>query len=266
MVDLRAISFGAGWQSTVLALMLSEDDPRLAALGYTRPDCAIFADTGGEPGYIYDHLDWIEGQLSFPVHRVMRANLKDNLMARRDLRGRQFVEIPVFTWNKRGEAGMAPRYCSVEYKVKPIRHKMRELVGRRGTAESWLGITIDEAHRMKDTKLKWLTNRYPLVDLGMTRRDCHDWFRERYPGRTISKSACTFCPFRSAGEWREMERRSPSSMEEAVAVDLQVREARKVGTSFLHRSRRPLGDVMAEANQQAELDLFGQECDGVCDV
>jgi hypothetical protein len=41
----RALSLGAGVQSSVLALLLSQSDPRLVNLGYPKPDVTIFADT-----------------------------------------------------------------------------------------------------------------------------------------------------------------------------------------------------------------------------
>ena len=47
---LRALSLGAGVQSTTLALMASHGE-----IG-PMPDCAIFADTGWEPQAVYDHL------------------------------------------------------------------------------------------------------------------------------------------------------------------------------------------------------------------
>ena len=55
-VVYRALSLGAGVQSSVLALLLSQSDPRLMELGYPKPDAAIFADTGWEPEYVYVHL------------------------------------------------------------------------------------------------------------------------------------------------------------------------------------------------------------------
>ena len=58
-VVYRALSLGAGVQSSVLALLLSRSDPRLAENGYPKPDIAVFADTGWEPDYVYRHLDWL---------------------------------------------------------------------------------------------------------------------------------------------------------------------------------------------------------------
>lgn len=50
---LRALSLGAGVQSTTLALMAAHGE-----IG-PMPDCAIFADTGWEPQAVYDHLAWL---------------------------------------------------------------------------------------------------------------------------------------------------------------------------------------------------------------
>ena len=60
--------------------------------------------------------------------------------------------------------------------------KIRELLGLRPrqrvpagtTVEMWLGISTDEAIRMKDSRDRWITNRYPLIEVGMSRRDCAD--------------------------------------------------------------------------------------------
>ena len=75
----RALSLGAGVQSSVLALLLSQSDSRLLELGYPKPDVAVFADTGWEPDYVYDHLEWLEGQLDYPLVRVSSGNIRTNL-------------------------------------------------------------------------------------------------------------------------------------------------------------------------------------------
>ena len=41
--------------------------------------------------------------------------------------------------------------------------------------ELWLGISTDEAIRMKPSRDRWIQNRYPLIEAGMSRRDCMDW-------------------------------------------------------------------------------------------
>ena len=86
---LQILSLGAGVQSTCMALM--------AARGELPPvDAAIFADTGAEPQRVYDHLDWLEGELPFPVHRVMwKDGLLENL--KESIAGRRFAGAPFIT-------------------------------------------------------------------------------------------------------------------------------------------------------------------------
>ena len=58
---LTVINLGRGLQSSVLAVMASED-----ALDRV-PDCAIFADTHWELPSVYTHLEWLARQFRFPV-------------------------------------------------------------------------------------------------------------------------------------------------------------------------------------------------------
>ena len=53
MKKLKVLSLGAGVQSTTLALMINQGELPMV-------DCAVFADTKGEPKYVYDHLNWLK--------------------------------------------------------------------------------------------------------------------------------------------------------------------------------------------------------------
>ena len=72
--DLRVLSLGAGVQSSALALMIEKGEIPMV-------DCAIFADTGAEPEKVYEWLEYIKSQVSYPVHVVQWRNLKDDLYA-----------------------------------------------------------------------------------------------------------------------------------------------------------------------------------------
>ena len=61
---LTVLSLGGGVQSSVMALMAGE-----GAFDHT-PDCAIFADTRWEPPSVYEHIEWLAGQLRFPLYVV----------------------------------------------------------------------------------------------------------------------------------------------------------------------------------------------------
>ena len=60
--NLRILSLWAGVQSTTLALMIEKGEVPMV-------DCAIFADVGAEPQLVYDHLEYLKTQLSYPVYK-----------------------------------------------------------------------------------------------------------------------------------------------------------------------------------------------------
>ena len=74
--SLTVISLGGGVQSSVMALMAGDG-------AFDRvPDCAVFADTKWEPPSIYTHLEWLEGQLRFPLYVVDNGrNLREDVKA-----------------------------------------------------------------------------------------------------------------------------------------------------------------------------------------
>jgi hypothetical protein len=84
-----------------------------------------------------------------------------------------------------------------------------------------MGISRDEVSRMKTNPLKYINNVYPLVEMEMRRSDCLTWMEEhRYP--KPPRSACTFCPFHSTAEWREI-KKNKKEWDEVVAMDKAIR-------------------------------------------
>ena len=282
-VVYRALSLGAGVQSSVLALLLSRSDPRLVEWDYPKPDAAVFADTGWEPEYVYRHLNWLEDELDYPLIRVSDGSLKTNLKQGRTVSGHRFVDVPLFTRDENGKKGMLRRQCTTHYKIKPIYREIRKRAGgKRGRrfpkdthAEMWLGISLDEAARMKPSREAWVEHRWPLVDIGMTREDCIEWFASEYPGRHLPRSACVICPYRSDQHWLELKESEPASYEEAVKFDRWLRSSTKTpvrklldGRPYLHSARRPLASVVAEIETEGVNgdNHFNNECDGHCGV
>ena len=147
----------------------------------------------------------------------------------------------------------------------------RQRVPAGTTVELWLGISTDEAVRMKDSRDKWMTNRYPLIEAGMSRSDCADWWDARYPDRPLERSACVACPFQSRQRWIETKRRWPELFAEAVEIDANMRGGLAyVKEPYLHARRLPLAQAVAldEAGLSADRqrDGFGNECEGHCGV
>lgn len=267
---LRVLSLGAGVQSTTLALMAARGE-------IEKPDCAIFADTGAEPVSVYRHLDWLEAQLPFPVHRVSAGNLVEQI--RRAMSGagaRMDGRPPFFTTG----GGQLRRQCTGDFKLGPIHKKVRDLIGlaprQRGpkapVVEQWIGISLDEVIRMKPSQHRWIQNRWPLIERRMSRQDCIRWSELRQLPKP-PKSACTFCPLRSAAGWRALRASDPDAFAEAVEIDRIIRQGipgpkRPPGDGwFVHPSRVPLDEVdFSTPAERGQADLFLDECEGMCGV
>lgn len=265
---IHVISLGAGVQSSTMALMAAKGEIT------PMPDCAIFADTGAEPRGVYEWLDWLEAQLPFPVHRVMH---KDGLLKNIEgaIVGGRFAGAPFYTEGEHGEReGMLRRQCTREFKLQPIMQKARELLGLKFRQRApnvpvmtqWIGISTDEAQRMKPSMERWITKRHPLIDMNMSREDCLRWMeRNGYP--RPAKSACTFCPYHGDALWRDMKANDPESFAQAVRVDEMIRGG-VTGTKkrlYLHRSLTPIAEVdFRTAEDAGQWRLFGDECEGLC--
>ncbi|WP_210255203.1 hypothetical protein [Ancylobacter pratisalsi] len=260
---LRVISLGAGVQSTTLALMAAHGE-----IG-PMPDCAIFADTQDEPAEVYDHLQWLMSPnvLPFPVYVTTAGRLSDSLF-----RGDDSARVPCYV----GAGGLSKRQCTTNFKIKPIRRKIREVLAvgprgyvRAGTVESWIGISTDEAVRKRPSGVQFIINRHPLIEKWMSRRDCVLWLEANgYP--VPPKSACIYCGFQGNVGWRR--RRSCSEdWARVIALDEWLRlpdqVARFRGELFLHPSREPLASANIDAPEAPLFaGLFGHECDGACGV
>lgn len=272
------ISLGAGVQSSTMALMCAAGEIT------PMPDGAIFADTQAEPKKVYEWLDWLEKQLPFKVYRVTAGNLWHENMRQRVSKknGKTYYKyfVPTFTLNPDGSTGMLPRKCTTDFKLVPIYRTLRKLAEvKRGEKEvrvvSLIGISLDEAHRMKPAKHPWVENRYPLVDARITRTACLAWMRSHgYP--EPPKSACVFCPYHDGKMWLRLKNEEPEEFARAVQFekDLQsISEKQGIrGREFLHSSHVPLEQVdfrsLDEKNGQTFLEgfQFGNECEGMCGV
>lgn len=275
------LSLGAGVQSSTIALMAKHGEIT------PMPDAAIFADTQAEPASVYRWLDWLEGQLPFPVHRVSRGDLTEGSLTVRQFKddpSRHWVKslIPAFIANPDGSRGIMGRRCTFSYKVEQLEKASRRLGQiKRGqkeiTVTQWIGISWDEIQRIKPSRVAWSQHRWPLVELRMGRRDCLKWMKAHgYP--EPPRSACVYCPFHSDDEWRRLRDEEPKEFARCVKFekDLQAAKAQtdnQRGVPFLHPSLVPLDQVDFRTDiERGQLALwldeqsFGNECEGMCGV
>lgn len=269
------ISLGAGVQSSVMSLMAARGEIT------PMPKAAIFADTQAEPAAVMKWLDWLETQLPFPIIRVTKGNLQADslrvIKARKT--GRKYLKglIPAYVLNDNGTKGLLSRKCTADYKVEMIVRETRKLCDwkrgeKRLLVDMWIGISRDEIIRMKPSRNAFIENRWPLIDLNMTRQGCLEWMkRNGYP--EPPRSACTFCPFHSDEEWRRIKTQTPDEWNAVVEYEHNLIAAAKSqealrGIPYLHESCKPIETVDFDRNipSHHQVSMFGNECEGLCGV
>jgi len=268
---VRVLSFGAGVQSSTLL--------RMAVAGEIEPVThAVFADTGWEPQAVYQHMmamrTFAESN-GIKFHIVSAGNIRQDALDPT----KRFASMPLyFTGRSENDSdGIGRRQCTREYKLNPLQIKLRELAGlKKGERctehriTSVIGISWDEAQRMKDPLFPWIHNEYPLVDRRITRYDCLKYHEDRQLERP-PRSACIGCPYHSNEEWRHMKLNDPVSWEDACDFDEQIRVIPEVmsrmfqGRAYLHAQRIPLRVVdVTNEEDRGQLNMFGNECEGMC--
>ncbi|TMK41461.1 MAG: hypothetical protein E6G56_04400 [Actinobacteria bacterium] len=258
---LRVLSLGAGVQSTALLL--------LVLAGEVKASAALFADTGWEPRAVYDHLERLKGlcaEHGLPLYVVSNGNIRNT--REQD----SFYHAPYYLTNSDGSEGMSRRQCTHQLKIVPIRRKIRELMAERGIAptpgavECLMGISLDEWHRMKDADVRYIVNRWPLVERRWTRADCKQHLADQ--GWEAPRSACIGCPYHSNTEWRALRDGSPDEWQDAIRFEqeIQATGAALRGTPYLHAQRVPLPMVdLSTPEDRGQLTLDA-ECEAMCGV
>ena len=276
------VSFGGGVQSTALAILYLEG--RLP-----RPDLFMFSDTGDEPHFVYSHVEkWkaiIEAEgMEFMIVRHPEAPLSQHVLSRIES-DRKGISYPPLYVERQQEhrTGRMPlwRGCTKTFKSRMLDKMTKEWYGKK-ELRGWkgdpvitkvLGISYDEMQRMRTSQVNWYEFSYPLIDLKITRADCHAIIkRAGYP--EAPRSACTFCPFHNDEHWRWMRDNHPDVFEEAAVFDDKLRELwhDKGGYGGLksmptvHKSGRPLREAPIDDEQTDLFNPFDQECAGICGV
>jgi len=275
---MRILSLGAGIQSSTILLMSCKGE-------LPKPDCAIFADTQFEPSPVYANLQFLVDEAAkhgIPVHVRTKGNIeKDALVSRvrgHAEDGHRWASMPWAVDTGTPGGGKIKRQCTTEYKLQVIdRFCRREVLGlkprqrapKEPVIETWIGISRDEAHRMKPSRDAYRFNEYPLIGhpieygISMSRYQCLEWLQANYPEREFPRSACIGCPYRSDAEWREMRRFHPDDWKRAVEFDHEIRKSGGPrGDTYTHRKLKPLEEAIG-----GELpSLWGEECFGICGV
>jgi len=215
-----ALSYGAGVNSTALAILLIEG-------GWHEP--IVFCDTGAEYPETYSFL------------RVFTAWLADKSLELITIKGmpyqryRQGVSLIEACEHSNMIPHRYPRWCTAKYKVRPFQ---RWLKAQGGSTEYLVGIALDENHRAPHLVR-------PLVEWGVTRADCRRIIDEAELPMPI-RSRCWICPLQTIAEWRELYHTHPDLFDRAEEIE-------RASGRQLDSHGHTLGDFRARFESQPRL-------------
>jgi len=253
--DLNVLNLGWGVQSFTMSAMV--------AMGILKPvDIAIHANTTHEYTATVEFAKrwtpWLEAK---GVKVVTVCGVNTDIV-----KNKREIPIPAFTLSETGKGGQLRRQCTDHWKIRPIRKYIRRLLGngRNIKVEMWLGISLDEVERMRHSDVKWINNKYPLIDLNMSRSECI-YFLKKNGLEIPPKSSCVFCPYQNKERWRDLKHKYHSDYQRAIAADELIRDTRPPFPLFVHPSRRPLKELDLRIQIDfGQMDFFSEECQGVC--
>ena len=163
---MKILSFGAGMQSTALALMSCENAVQTPAPFPLVPvyDAVIYCDLGLEPPWVKTQLDFAKGACE---NAGIRFYVLDTPLYRDFLRNfgeRRTVSIPWWTLREDGHRSRMPRNCTIDYKVEAVSKFVRwELLEYkkfqrlrpqdRKAHEMHMGFSVEESRRCRETKI-----------------------------------------------------------------------------------------------------------------
>lgn len=251
---LNVISLGAGKQSSYMLFKALE-----GKFG-TKPDLAIFSDTGCEPQYVYEYFEWLKETVKpFPVITVSEGNLMEDTVEYLGGKRKRVASLPL---RLGGDGGLIMRQCTNDYKIKPLRKYLQKIRGNK-KVRLWIGISLDEMERMRQSNVKYIENYYPLIEKRITINEIVSWFDKtgmKIPG----KSACLICPFHSDNYWKRFKKEFPKEFEKACKFDDAIRTYPNLNEkTYLSKHKKPLREINFEYQPSLFPELI-EECEGLC--
>lgn len=255
---MKILSCGAGMQSIALALMSCEN--KKYGIKYQQVpvyDAVIFCDLGHEPPWVYKQVEFIKKaceDVQIPFY-ILDTHLYQDYMD--NFGKKRVVSIPFWSIDENGKKGRMRRNCTLDYKINIIAKFVRiNLIGyRKGQRikpedikahEMHLGFSFEESNRCKENPHKMFVNRFPLMDMKLTRADNYKYILEQW-GLDTKASACNICPFHTNYFFGYIKNNHKRDYQDILKFD-EVLEKEQPNTKirsklFISKSRKRIKDL-----------------------
>lgn len=167
-------------------------------------DCVMFCDTGIEFPTMYDHINKVEENTGLKITHIKPERNFEYLMLDYPVKCKDSSLTKIgFSW-----AGARQRWCTTRLKDVP-REKFLSPLRKKYDVVEYVGIAADEQFRLERKRNRNESHVHPLVDWGMTERDCLNFCYERgydWGGlyQHFKRVSCWCCPLQSLDELRKL--------------------------------------------------------------
>lgn len=205
------VAYGGGTNSTAMLCGFKERG--------IVPSLILFADTGGELPYTYDHVTVMSAKTmewwGVPIEMVRKTYQG----------GFEGLEGQSLRHHSLPSLAYGRRSCSVKYKNEPQTRRLRAWMDEHDIKEVVKAIGFDsgEPHRVKKINETLGKDRkaevwYPLVEWGWDRAKCAGAIL-RHGLPQPGKSSCFFCPAMKQWEILRLKREHPDYFERALKIE-----------------------------------------------
>ena len=262
----QVCNLGGGVASTAMFLMALHGDID------AKVDAAIWADTGWEPRSTHETIHKLTeyaNKFGVSVYTVKatlgNGDIRNAMLDPNSQNG----QMPMFTRNKQGKVMMLHRFCTNEFKVYPIRRLLRSefKASHDNPVCTWLGYTVEEVKRIKESDVKYQILRHPLAENRIYRYDCLEYLKN-VGFEFVQRSACVGCPYRKDDEFNILSDTEKQELEvfenKLNETGYQMRQGSDERLEVrLHRSMKPISEHPYKTDSTAsQLTLFDDVCDG----
>lgn len=261
MKEYHILSWGGGTQSTALMLKFLNGEVKDQSGNPIKLDYIFFADTNNEPEMVYNQVYKVKKYIQdtyqqeiiitkrneelLPDEEAIRLIQSGDLDRYRTSKYADLFQshvlffkgllksvdvMPFWTRDKRtGKVGKtSTKACTIEFKINQVMREFRKQEGiKRIDAfkyklHMYIGFSVDEFQRSKPSFFSHTENRFPLIEMNLTRDDCINYVEKEIGFRPIS-SVCNMCYANDIDRLYSVFQQDPEGWKKLLILDEAMR-------------------------------------------
>lgn len=259
--QLHVLSWGGGTQSTALMLMFLQGKIKDTNGNPIALDYIFFADTNNESEMTYSQIykvkDYVEKTYDFKIYitkknkqllpdeeaiQLIKSNeltnyvsspysdlFQSHILYFKGIINSAYV-MPFWLRDPiTGKVGKSSvKACTIAYKISQVMKELRLNTGipkfskEKHKVHMYIGFSVDEFQRAKPNPNSYAENKFPLIDMNLTRNDCINFVEKELGFRPVS-SVCNMCYANDIDRVYEIYKNDKKGWEKLLLLDEAMR-------------------------------------------